>query len=193
MKILRPNSRRLMPSNAKRVFKGKLFDVYQWPQKMFDGSSSTYERLKRTDTVNIVPVSKEGKIILGLQEQPGVKPFIGGFGGRIEEGEDTLSAAKRELLEETGYKANKWELWFSSQPVSKIDWAIYTFIAKGLVRVNKPNLDAGEKILPKEVTFDEFIKLTAKENFRDWEVSLHLYRAINDNKKFWSIKRLFLP
>ena len=110
MKILRPNSRRRIPDTAKRVFKGKLFDIYQWPQIMFDGSTATYEGLKRTDTVNIFPVTKEGKIILGKQDQPGVKTFIGGFGGRMEEGEDPIQAAKRELLEETGLKSSEKDL-----------------------------------------------------------------------------------
>ena len=43
---------------------------------MFDGSTTSYEGLKRTDTVNIFPVTIEGKIMLGKQEQPGVKTFI---------------------------------------------------------------------------------------------------------------------
>ncbi len=193
MKILRPNSRRRIPDTAKRVFKGKLFDIYQWPQIMFDGSTATYEGLKRTDTVNIFPVTKEGKIILGKQDQPGVKTFIGGFGGRMEEGEDPIQAAKRELLEETGFKANKWELWFASQPVGKIDWVIYSFIAKDLEKINHGELEVGERIQLQEFTFDEFINLTAKEHFRDWEVSLYIYRAIKDKRKFESIRKIFLP
>lgn len=192
MKILRPTSRRTIPLSAKRVFKGKLFDVYQWPQKMFDGSVATFEGLKRTDTVNIFPVSSDGKIILGEQEQPGVKPFIGGFGGRMEDGENPLQAAQRELLEETGYKARKWMLWFASQPVGKIDWAIYTFIAKDLEKINDGNIDVGEKVIVKEFNFDDFIKLSAKEHFRDWEVSLFIYRNMGDKKQFSEIRKIFL-
>ena len=193
MKIHRPTSRGTVPSSAKRVFKGKLFDVYQWPQKMFDGSVATYEGLKRTDTVNIFPVSNDGKIVLGDQEQPGVKPFIGGFGGRMEEGEHPLQAAQRELLEETGYKARKWKLWFTSQPVGKMDWAIYTFIAKDLEKINDGKLEVGEKVIIKEFSFEDFIKLTAKEHFRDWEVSLFIYRNIGDKKKYSKIRKTFLP
>ena len=39
-----------LPKNAKRVFKGKIFDVYQWDQKMFDNSVEIFEKMKRTDT-----------------------------------------------------------------------------------------------------------------------------------------------
>ncbi len=38
-----------IPPNAKRVFKGIIFDVYQWQQKMFDGSKETFEMLKRAN------------------------------------------------------------------------------------------------------------------------------------------------
>ena len=72
------------------------------------------------------------KIILIEEEQPGSDLVIGIPGGRIDEGEEVLEAAKRELLEETGYEADKFILWDVQQVVNKIDWVIYTFIAKGL-------------------------------------------------------------
>lgn len=193
MKIVRPHSRRPIPKSARRVFKGKIFDAYQWEQKMFDGSYITYEGLKRQDTVNIFPVGNDGKIMLGEQEQPGVKPFIGGFGGKMEGGESSLEAAQRELLEETGFKAHKWKLWFSSQPVGKIDWAIYSFIAKDLAKVSEPKLEAGEKIRLKFVNFGEFIKLTAEEYFRDWEVAIHVYRTLGQKGGLEKLRRLFKP
>jgi len=39
-----------LTSQAQRVFKGIIFDVYQWKQKMFDGSQGIFEMLKRPDT-----------------------------------------------------------------------------------------------------------------------------------------------
>src|SRR3989344_5268859 len=110
MKIVRPLSEQPMPKSAKRVFKGVVFDVYQWQQQMFDGTYETFEKIKRVDTVIVLPVTKEGKIILTKQQQPNGKPFTRVAGGRVDEGEGVLAAAKRELLEETGYEAVKFEL-----------------------------------------------------------------------------------
>jgi len=31
-----------IPKDAKLVFKGKIFDVYQWQQKVYDGTTVTY-------------------------------------------------------------------------------------------------------------------------------------------------------
>src|SRR3989339_528828 len=86
----------------------------------------------------------EGRIILTKQEQPGKEPFIGTTGGRVDEGEDILSAAKRELLEESGYEAEEFILWDAQHPTSKIDWVVYTFIAKGLRKIDEAHLDSGE-------------------------------------------------
>lgn len=41
-----------IPPNAQRVFSGKIFDVYQWPQPLFDGSIATFEVAKRLDFQN---------------------------------------------------------------------------------------------------------------------------------------------
>ncbi len=87
-----------MPENAKRVYKGVIFDTYQWEVEGYDGSKKIFEKVKRADTVMEIAVTEEGKIILSKQEQPGRSPFIGCLGGRVDEGERPLEAAKRELL-----------------------------------------------------------------------------------------------
>ncbi len=135
MNIKRPESKQPLPENATRVFKGVMFDTYQWEQELFDGTKATFEKLKRPDTVVVFPILPDGKILLTQQEQPGKQPFIGATGGRVDEGEDTVAAAKRELLEESGYEAEEFILWDAQHPTSKIDWVVYTFIAKGLKKV----------------------------------------------------------
>ena len=105
MEIQRPKSKQPIPENAKRVFKGIIFDVYQWEQELYNGSKAVFEKLKRPDTVIILPVLPDGRIILIEEEQPGSDLVIGIPGGRIDEGEEVLEAVKRELLEETGYEA----------------------------------------------------------------------------------------
>src|SRR5262249_7028087 len=105
MNIERPQPKQPLPPDAKCVFKGILFDVYQWEQKMFDGTTATFEKLKRHDTVLVIPVTTGKKIIMLEQEQPARPPFISFPGGRLEESENPLQAVHRELMEETGYAA----------------------------------------------------------------------------------------
>jgi len=193
MNIIRPASKQPIPDNAKKVFNGVLFDVYQWEQEMFDGTTAIFEKLKRPDTVVVFPVTDDGKIILTKQEQPGKEPFIGAAGGRVDEGEDILTAAKRELLEETGYEALEFVLWDARHPTSKIDWVVYTFIAKGIKKISDLNLDAGEKIILYPVNFDEFIEVGVGEKFSEKEIVSRLYEAKLDPIKKEELRGLFDP
>jgi 8-oxo-dGTP pyrophosphatase MutT (NUDIX family) len=193
MDIQRPKSKQPIPEDAKCVFKGVMFDVYQWEQEMFDGTKKTFEKLKRPDTVAVFPVLDNGDILLLEQEQPGRKSYIGTPGGRVDEGEDILTAAKRELLEESGYEAEEFILWDSQHPVSKIDWVVYTFIAKGLRKVAEPNLDAGEKMKPLPVNLDGLIEMSVNKNFSEREVVINFLEAKYEPEKYKELKELFKP
>lgn len=192
MQIKRPKSNQPIPKHAKRVFKGVVFDTYQWKQKLFDGSYATFEKIKRADSAGVIPVADNKKIILAEQVLPGHKPFIGILGGRIDEGESPLQAAKRELLEESGCVAEKYILWDAVQLFPTIDWAAYTFIAKGIKRVQEVSLDAGEKIKLKKVSFDEFVDLMTSEKCRDIDLALKLFRLQKNPKEFEKTRKLFV-
>lgn len=190
MNIQKPQSKQPLPENAKRVFKGIIFDTYQWEVDGYDGTKKTFEKLKRPDTVMIIPVTDDGQIILTKQEQPHKQPFIGSAGGRVDEGEEPLEAAKRELLEETGYEAKEWILYDAVQPVSKIEWAVYTFIAKGCKKVSEQKLDGAEKIDLIFVDFDKFVEMVLHGEFGDLELKVKILEAKLNPDKMAEIKKL---
>lgn len=174
----RPKSKQTMPDSGKVVFKGEIFTVYQWPQTMYDGTTATFEKLSREDTVGVVAVTDDNKIIITEQQQPSIQPFLSLLGGVVDKGETPFETAQRELLEEAGGVAVDWKLWFSTQPVSKIDWAMYMFVAKNCNLSRPQSLDGGEKIVLRPVTFDEFLKIIFAPNFRDFEVTLRVARIL---------------
>lgn len=148
-----PKNVSLIPDNAKCVFAGKIFDVYQWPQELFDGTTETFEMLRRHDTVKIIAI-KDDKIVITKQKQPGKDWFYDFPGGRNDHPEENeLAAAKREMLEETGMSFCSWRLVEVHQPFAKIDWLVYTFLATDFVSRGQQNLDGGELIEVEEVDF----------------------------------------
>lgn len=145
MKKVIPSNCVLIPTKAVCVHKGIIFDVYNWEQELFDGSNVTYEMLKRPDTVNVIGIV-EDKILLLDNTQPvsGTKKCFPG--GQIDTTDKTAEdAAKRELLEETGYSFKNWRLIQVTQPYLKLEWFINYFVAWDMLEISKPLNDPGEK------------------------------------------------
>lgn len=155
MQKLIPDDAVLIPDNAERVFNGVIYDVYQWQQKMHDDSEATFEMLKRPDTVQVIAVV-DGNIIIIEDEQPHRGVSISLPGGRVDETDESIvAAAKRELLEETGYECEVWRLLSVKQMHMKIEWFIYYFLATNGKKISESHLDAGEKITVSLRALDE--------------------------------------
>ena len=68
--------------------------------------------------------------------------------GVVEEGEDPMEGARRELLEETGFGGGDWELSMviSANPGNQNNLA-YCYTARNVVRIGSQHLDATEDIV----------------------------------------------
>lgn len=186
-----PKSTQPLPGHAKKVFEGILFTVWQWEQKMFDGSVAIFEKASRNSSVGIFAVTKDKKVILTVQEQPGIQQFVSLVGGIVDPGEDALVCAHRELLEETGCVTQDIEFWYSVQPVTKVEWPVYMFVARNCEQVAPLKLDAGEKIRLQFASWEEFLQIIHKDEFRDKEVALKLLRLKADPEQLRALE-LFL-
>lgn len=163
-----------IPKNAKRVFKGVIFDVYQWKEKMYDGSYGVFEAAKRQDTISVIAITKNNKFIVLKQEQPYKGKYLSLAGGRVEKNEKPILAAKRELLEETGYVPKKIKLYITDKSYARVMWNNYTYIAYGCERKDKQNLDNGERIQIKYLDFPKFYNfIRSRESRVSWDMKYH--------------------
>ena len=70
-----------------------------------DGLAHTFVRVSCGDWVNVVPLTPAGEVVMIRQFRHGLgAPTLEIPGGMVDEGEDPVQAATRELLEETGYR-----------------------------------------------------------------------------------------
>lgn len=146
MKKIVPHDAILIPPEAKRVFEGVIFDVYQWQQKMYNGTMATFERLKRPDTVLVIGIVDD-KILIVEDEQPNRGETLKLPGGRVDPGDDSpLVAVQREVREETGYKFADWRLINVVQPENKIEWFVHIYVASNMTYQGAAANDGGERI-----------------------------------------------
>lgn len=164
-----------IPPQAKRVFQGVIYDVFQWPQLMFDGSRATFEMLQRPDNLSVIPVH-QGKIVVAHVQQPHFAPWIGLVGGRREGNEEPLLGAQRELKEETGLVSEDWEELAVFEPVPSVDFKIRVFVARRCRQVDEPQLDPGEKIRLEAVDWERFLEIVGSREFLGPEISRHIMR-----------------
>lgn len=191
MDIPRPISRQPMPDTARKVFTGEIFDIYQWEQVQFDGTTRIFEKAKRDDTVAVIATTADKKIMLIEDEQPARGTVLTFPGGRIDPGEDAFTAAKRELLEETGFESADWELWKAYQPVTKLDWAMYLFVARNCKEASDIKLDAGERITLLPVSLDDAIRMVDEERFEGDMTRYEFVRAGFDPERRAMLEVLF--
>ena len=107
-----------------------------------------YYVLEYPNWVNIVALTDDNKIVLVKQYRHGVEESILEIpGGVIDEGEDSLTAAKRELLEETGYLFDSFEKLCDLFPNPATSNNITTtYLATGGKKVQEQELDSSEDI-----------------------------------------------
>lgn len=91
-----------------KVLEGVRFDVYRVDYPRRGGGVHRREVVVPPNAAVIVPVTRDGDIVLIRNERPSVgQALLEIPAGTLEAGEDPLDGAKRELPEETGYSAGK--------------------------------------------------------------------------------------
>lgn len=187
-RLYRPSS---IPEHARRVFEGEIFDVYQWDQEVYDGTTVIFERIARPDTVVVIPIIDDEKILLIRDTQPTRGTVVTPPAGKVEEGELPEDAAHRELLEETGYAPDSLTLWYSEQPTSKIDWIVYVYLAKGCKKIAEATPDAGEKIELLPVSFDALVERAVAGDIRERGLVERILRAKLTPDRLVELKNFF--
>lgn len=141
---------------SKPIFEGKVLKVVIDQVQLPNGNIAEREVVHHPGAVGILAVTPDNKVILVKQFRKAVnKVTIEIPAGKLENGEDPLVCASRELKEETGFSAT------SMREITKIyttpgfaDEIIYIFKAEGLRNGNA---------VPDEDEFVEMIELPVSE------------------------------
>jgi ADP-ribose pyrophosphatase len=179
----------MIPKHAKRVFKGQVFEIFQWQQKMFNDTKRTFEVAKRIDGASIIATVKD-KIVVLKQRHPHTSWYWTVPGGYLDHpGETPKQGALRELLEETGLKPKTMRLWKVYPRGGRIESRLHIFIARDCAKIDDPKLDGGEKIRLEYRTFDEFLKMSDLPDFHNRDLIIEMQRARLSNQAKLRLKK----
>lgn len=111
--------------------------------------------------VNVIAINQEGKYIIEEQYRHGIRQRVFELcAGVCETKEDPYDAAKRELLEETGYSGGEWSLIgkYAPNPNSMDNWC-YSFLAEGVIKTQEPHQELTEDIQLYQFSTKELLNL----------------------------------
>lgn len=139
------------------VYKGVLLDIQRDWVRAPDGHEQTFEYTLHPGAAAIIPILDDGHLVMERQWRYAMnRSFLEFPAGKLNADEQPLDAARRELAEETGYRASDWAVLGEVHPVIAYSTeTIHLFMAKGL-RMGPSAREKGECMELVTIAPDDF-------------------------------------
>ena len=142
-----------------KKYKGKNINIALYETKL-NGTIISQEIVEQGNVVAVLAIDDDDEVILVNEFRYPVGYVLEIPAGTVDKGETPLKCAKRELLEETGYKAKKIEHLIRFFPKLGYNTQIIDcYVATELTKISEPNLDEDELITVKKIKFRKLLNM----------------------------------
>ena len=163
---------------SEKIYEGKIVTLRVDTVELPDKKHSKREIVEHSGAAAVVPVTKDGKVILVKQYRKPVETVLLEIpAGRLEKDEDPEICARRELAEETGYSTDRLEKildYYTSPGFS--DEIIHIYLAKDL-EAGKAKPDEDEYLEVIEMPFEELLDRIMKGEIKDSKTAIGILAA----------------
>lgn len=173
--------------SSRKVFAGPIFTVVSQQVQEPDGVHVRRDVVQHPGSIVILAVDDSGKeprVLLERQYRHAAGVRLWELpAGSLEPGEDKLAAAKRELMEETGYTARKWRkaLYFYVSP-GFLTENMQVYLAQGLTK-GKAQPEDDERIAVRFFTLGQAVQMAMSGKIIDAKTIAPLLWLENKRQK----------
>jgi 8-oxo-dGTP pyrophosphatase MutT (NUDIX family) len=165
-------------NNRTIVHRGKVFTLVRENVTLENGTTTDVEFIEHPGATAIIPFIDDTRVVLLKQYRHALKRYIWEIpAGTLDPQEEVISCAKRELIEETGYSADRWHRLGEITPLPGYsDERIHVFLATELQPAEQ-HLDEDEVIQVQEVEFLKALEMIANGEIKDAKSIAGLFLA----------------
>ena len=160
------------------MFDGRLLKLYRDEVGLADGGQSVREYVHHPGGAAVVALDGDGNVYLERQFRYPYRKVVTEIpAGKLEKGEDPFDAIRRELKEEIGAEAGRWDALGHIMPsVGYTDEMLYLYLARDLT-FGETHWDKDEYLEPFKLPFAEALERAADGRINDGKTVAALFRA----------------
>ena len=154
--------------NSTSIYEGPVFGLRRDEVIEPSGVRAIREVITHPGSVVVLPVLPDGRILLIKQYRHATRQYLWELvAGRIDDGENPKAAAARELIEETGYRAKRFQIFLEMFPTPGfLEEKMFLLLAEGLTG-GEAEPEEDEKIISRGYKRKELEEMIRKGKLRD--------------------------
>lgn len=164
--------------STETIYDGKIIKVRREQVELPDGSRAERELVGHYGGVGVIAVDENNEVFMVSQYRIAAKSMMLEIpAGKLEYGENPLECGKRELIEETGYRAKEFtHLGEYYATPGYCEEKLNIYLARDLEFVGQ-NLDDGEFLNVKKYSLDELYKKVMQNEIYDAKTAIAILKA----------------